>query len=244
MNQPYKEISKETDKIRTSRPTRSSTRQQKSSIFRSTAINLTALLLLFTLVFVLQGWGKWIGIHGNDDAKKTVASEIDSGADKKVAAVEAIETKPTPTHNPVAESKSSVYTLEEKPKAKLKAEKKKTAIKKQTIKEYQVRRVKILRKDPYAQDRQVGIEELDNELARQHYNADNRKRSEGLAADTVAEKRYQPSHTYEHSAAEYDIAPSHTTERDVPIEELDGEAARQRYNAENRRHSDPEADLK
>ncbi len=241
MNQSYNEMAIDTEKRRPPRPPRSGTQQQKKSIFRSTAINLTALLLLFTLVFVLQGWGKWIGIHDDDSHKQTQATQTDSkAADKKntVSTPSAKTEKSTPESNAVAKSKSSVYTLEEQPKAKQEPEKKKIITKKRAKKEYRARRVRIAPSDPYAQDKKMRVEEFDNDLARQRYRDENQRLSGVIAGDTVAETRYQPSHTYEYSAT-----PSYPSNANVSVHDLDDEAARQHYNAENRRLSDSDTNL-
>ena len=108
------------------------------------------------------------------------------------------------------------------------------------------------RRDPHWQDRQVSVEELDNQYARERYRTLNKQLASGERADTTYETA--PTRTPDYRASTYSTYDDpieetttyrSTSYRSTPdsrlIDDLDDENARQRYRAENRRLSGPDA---
>ncbi len=256
MHRPYRDIAKEGDMIRPDKQDREEKRTFLPKVSRSTAINFISIALLFTVILVLQHLSRgWLGSGSEVTAKaEPVTVSLDEVAALPATpatdnATATAETTTPPKAPEPANVAAQVVTLDEDGKAKApapegcpvcetKAEEKKAAPAKAP--RYRASRRSTAR-DPYWQDRQASVEELDNQHARERYREMNREQVSSKAADTRADTRYEAPPTREipsYRSTSYQSAPDHTYGGD-----LDGEAAREKYRAENRRLSGPDADL-
>lgn len=264
MHKPYRDIVKQGEV--TFRKPETSERRKGSlpRIPRSTVINFIAIALLFGVIFAMQHVSRnWI--KGNAEVtpaevtakakpvtvtlEETTATAVSDTTDNVVVTTgETVTTETAPP--PTTEVKTAVVTLEDNEQAK-----EETAQPPATTKEkvkttptrrraYRVSRPRRYGHDPYWQDRQTSVEELDNEFTRERYRTLNREYSSGATAETQSTPTYSSSYDYkareqyEPTAYESSYYRSGTS-----VGDLDGAAARERYRSENKRLSGPDANL-
>jgi hypothetical protein len=273
MHKPYRDIVKQGDvNFRKPEP-RERKRSSLPTIPRSTVINFIAIALLFGLIFAMQHVSRnWI--KGEETAAppevtaKAKAKPVTVTLDEATATVEnettdnvVVTTEETTTEKAVAtettettapqttEVKTAVVTLEEDAQAKVETTES-PATTKETVKTttrrrtYRAARPASYGRDRYWQDRQVGVEELDNEFARERYKDLNREYSSGTAAETQPAPTYSSS--YDYKARERYEPTAYEPSRSYGYAQsgdLDGAEARERYKSENKKLSGPDADL-
>ncbi len=238
---------------------RRTTQQPVGMIFgripKSVVINFAALIVLFSIVFVLQTFGDNFRTHpaNSQPSAKSIsvasmpaipqadtASNQAAAADTNSAGVQPVA---QPAAAPVAEaaqnpaaanSAPSVYTLPQKQAAAASSDeeikpvidvRKTSAAKKQARLAQQMR-------GSFAEDRNVSIDELDNESARAQYISANR----GAAYPSSPAPMTRPIPRYDEPAPKYERSDL-SAQRQLPpaVYDLDDESARQNYIAENRR---------
>jgi hypothetical protein len=263
MHKPYRDIVRQGEVKFTKPQPRESKRSFFPTIPRSTVINFIAIALLFGLIFAMQHISRnWI--TGDEETSVTEvtakAKPVTVTLDEVTATVETkttdnvvvtteekvvTETAPPPT----TEVKATVVTLGDEAQAKVETtkapattkEKVKTTTRRRT---YRAARPTSYGRDRYWQDRQAGVEELDNEFARERYKNLNREYSSGTAAETQPAPTYSSSYDYKarerYEPTAYEPSSSYGYARSG---DLDGAEAREMYKSENKRLSGSDANL-
>lgn len=251
MHKPYRDIVREGDMTHTGGRTRERKKRSWPKIPRSTIVNFVAIALLFAVIFALQQVSRnWVSSEPETVAAKVEAATVT--LDDTVSA-QATTDKPTLVTEEV-ETKAAIVTLKDDAEAdETKAEEpqEKKPVVKPKKRKHRAARSRRTRDDPYWRDRQASVEELDNHYARERYKTLNHE----LASGGVQDTGYEPAPTTasDYRASSYDQpAIEETTYRPTSYRstqgssftnDLDGESERQRYRAENRRLSGPDADL-
>jgi len=256
MHRPYRDIAKEGDMIRPDKRDREQKRSFLPTVSQSTVVNFIAIALLFAVIMALHQLSRgWLGGETEVTARAkpvTVSLEEVAATEATPAADNAAETTAAspPADGPQqTKAAAQVVTLDEDGKAKG-TEADACPVCEPTSEEKKPARTKTLRyrasrkstaRDPYWRDRQASVEELDNHYARERYRQMNSELSSSGDVETRADTRYDAPPTREipsYRSTSYQSAPDHSYGGD-----LDGESARQRYRAENRRLSGSDADL-
>jgi hypothetical protein len=264
MHKPYRDIVKQGEVTFKKPEPRERKRSSLPTIPRSTVINFIAIALLFGVIFAMQHVSRnWIGGDAEETQTEvtakakpvtvtldetTAAVEKDTADNVKVTTEETVATETAPP--PTTPVKTAIVTLEENdeveqettPKPATTKEKVKTT--KPRRRAYRITRPARYGRDPYWQDRQTSVEELDNELARQRYKNLNREYSSETVEETTVEPTYSSSYDYKARERYQPTVYEPTYERSYTTTgDLDGEAAREKYRSENKRLSGPDADL-
>jgi len=262
MHKPYRDIVKQGEVSFKKPETGERKKGSLPAIPRSTVINFIAIALLFGVIFALQHVSRnWISGDVEQTQTEVTAKakpvtvtldEVTQTVEKDTTdnvAVTTEETVATETTTPESDAKAAVVTLEEDAEAKQETAPKpattKEAVKTTTRKHtYRVSRPVRYGRDPYWQDREASVDELDNQFARERYKELNREHSSSAAADTPPEPTYSSSYDYRARDRYEKTSYEPTYERGYVYEsDLDGAAAREKYRSENKRLSGPDADL-
>lgn len=246
MHKPYRNIVKSGEASKSGHPV---TRKRRGWSFptlpRSTLVNFVAIALLFAVIFALQQIGS--NLRKESRAVPTEPQAVTVNLEEIETTAVTPETTETTETVAVVEkttgATTAVVTLEEETteetvEAPKRAEKR-VARKSVKRRKRSTRRRSVARRDPYWQDRSMGVSDLDNEFARERYNTLNRK----LSAEEVSQPIYEetipaPTYSYGYNTPTY-------TQTSTPsyVNDLDGNSAREDYKAQNRKLSGPEANL-
>ena len=207
-------------------------RRPSRIIRRSTIVNFLAILLVFGAVFALHTASKSFFSSGDTEEERTPATPptvqpIAATVSAEVPSLPAIAMAAPAT----AETDLEVETEPEPAQATAPKEKPKVQAVRPARNTTRRRTGRLMRarRNDYAADRAYGIELLDNQSARRSYQEQNR-----ATAKSDVDYAHSVNRQAIYTMPEEPTRSSHPT---YAYDDLDGEAARQHYNAENKRLS-------